>query len=114
MSEADDGLSSQLRNAAPWLGQHAIRAANEIDRLRTQLAAAEAQLSRCGKENCVGHDAGEHVARWVRAERLEAAEAKLQAMRKALEDDFAKYPSGTVGSFLVSETLRSLTEGETK
>lgn len=50
-------------------------AADEIERLRSELA-------KCGRENCFGHDAGEHVARWVREERLLEANARAAEMQE--------------------------------
>ena len=42
--------------------------------------AAERELARCGRENCMGLEV-DGVASWVRKERLETAEAALAALQ---------------------------------
>lgn len=58
------------------------------DALMRQAAEAlkrlEGELARCGRDNCMGQKV-EGVARWVREERLTAAEADNSRLRASLE-----------------------------
>lgn len=123
MTKADDDLVEHT--LTPW---HAtakenarliVEAVNNYDRLRAQLAAAEAQCETLctsyADENQRLHD------------RVETAEAQLQAMRKALEAGSfqarqwirkAKGPRDRAVAIafesFCNEALRSLTEGAGK
>ena len=55
---------------------------NAFQELESQLAAAKAQLAKCGKENCFGREV-DGCRRWVSAESLDAAKAEIEKMCQA-------------------------------
>ena len=65
--------------------------------------AAERELARCGRENCMGLEV-DGVASWVRKERLETAEAALAALQ-AKYDDMVLYLADWRHRALAAEAL---------
>lgn len=62
-----------------------IITAMKLQRILAELSQARAELAKCGKENCMGQEV-EGCARWVREEKLLAAEAANQRLREALRN----------------------------
>lgn len=56
----------------------------DIQAKDAEIAKLKAELAKCGKENCMGHEV-DGCASWVRKERLEQAEAEREAWKKTAE-----------------------------
>ena len=54
-----------------------------LDMCLATIRALQAQLARCGGDNCMGFQV-DGVATWVRAERLAEAEQEAERLRRAL------------------------------
>lgn len=81
--------SPETRGWAPAVQQEARRTidavADELERLTLRAEREEAELAKCGRENCMGYKT-EGVAHWVREERLKQVEAERDALRALLVD----------------------------
>lgn len=79
-------LADQLdRHDYPDDAETCRGAADLIERQAAVIAAKDEELARCGRENCFGRDEP-GLKRWVRASRLEDAEAQLAALQQMPED----------------------------
>lgn len=68
LADADQAACTWIKDAELWRKLH---------------KAATEELAKCGKENCVGYEA-DGVQRWVRAERLSKAEARILELEKEI------------------------------
>lgn len=69
----------------------------EVIALKAELAQVKAELAKCGKENCMGHEV-EGCRSWVSKEALDRREADYQAHLKQCCMDMARWESALAAS----------------
>jgi len=85
-------IGKALNQPGTQLVPIADRAIAELERLRERADRAEAELAKCGRENCFGHYV-EGCRQWVSQEALDKCKAEVERLRKELarsKRDFAR------------------------